>query len=217
MIDFQNIHKDYGSRRSALVNLNLKIPTGAFVYVTGPSGAGKSTLLRLILRTDVATRGKLFVLGQDVAALPTRALPDLRRNIGAVFQDFRLLVGRTAHDNVALTLDVTGVPRKERQARVFDTLNWVGLGHRAQHRVEELSGGEQQRIAIARALVGNPPIILADEPTGNLDRASGEQVMALFEAAHRRGATVVFATHDGLLLKRHSKPEIALERGRQVA
>lgn len=217
MIQLINVSKSYGSHAPALTNLSLSVDKGEFVFVTGASGAGKSTLLRLILSAERPNSGQLLVAGRNIARLGRRAIPYLRRNIGVVFQDFKLLPARTVEENVAIVLEVMGLPREEIAKRTFARLRQVGLAHKAHHLPKTLAGGEQQRVAIARALVGEPQILLADEPTGNLDRERSSDIMALLEQAHERGTTVVVATHDTQLLQATNRRIIVLERGQKVA
>jgi cell division transport system ATP-binding protein len=217
MITLCHVSKSYGAHAPALVDLTLSVDKGEFVFITGPSGAGKSTLLRLILSAERPTEGQLMVCGRNTARLHPGAIPYLRRNMGVVFQDFKLLSTRTVEENVAIVLQVLGLPRREVARRTAARLRQVGLAHKAHHLPPTLSGGEQQRVAIARALVGDPQIVLADEPTGNLDRRRSDEVMTLLAEAHARGATVVVATHDEALLRHSPHRVIALERGRAVA
>lgn len=218
MIQLYHVYKIYGADAPALADVTLDIPKGEFVFVTGPSGAGKSTLLRLILNAEVPTRGHLLVNGRNTLRLKRRAIPHLRRNIGVVFQDFKLLTRRTVEDNVAISLEVLGLPRREIRRRTFNMLKQVGLVHKLHQLPPRLSGGEQQRVAVARALIGEPQILLADEPTGNLDRERSLEIMSLLEQANARGTTVVVATHDkSWVSMRGDKRVIALEQGRVVA
>ncbi|KAK1548304.1 hypothetical protein Q3G72_000849 [Acer saccharum] len=216
MIQLINICKSYGAHAPALTNLSLSVDKGEFVFITGASGAGKSTLLRLILSAERPNSGQLLVAGRHIARLGRRAIPYLRRNIGVVFQDFKLLPARTVEENVAIVLEVMGLPREEIAKRTFARLRQVGLAHKAHHLPQTLAGGEQQRVAIARALVGDPQILLADEPTGNLDRKRSGDIMALLSQAHERGTTVVVATHDTQLLESSTRRIIVLERGQKV-
>lgn len=197
MILLEGVSKTYtGRSRAALREVELSVPPGQFVYLTGPSGAGKTTLLRLLFAADFPTEGRVLVGGMDLGRLGPRHLPRLRRRVGVVFQDFRLLGRQSVFDNVALALRVAGRPPREVAERVGDILTRVDLTAQTDQEADSLSGGEQQRVAIARALVGRPPLILADEPTGNLDPANSRRVMALLLQAHAAGSTVVVATHD---------------------
>ena len=216
MIELYRIFKLYQGEVPALNDVNLVVGKGEFVFLTGPSGAGKSTLLRLIMAAEEPTRGQIIVGGRNLARIDHRGIPFLRRNIGVVFQDFKLLPNRTVFSNVALTLEVQGLPAKEVKRRVEAMLERVSLGHKANAYPPQLSGGEQQRVAIARALVGDPAILLADEPTGNLDPALTIEVMDLLTACSARGTTVVVATHDLHLLDRYRKRTVRLADGRIV-
>jgi cell division transport system ATP-binding protein len=187
------------------------------VFLTGPSGAGKTTLLRLVFCAEPATRGQILVGGRNVARIRQASVPFLRRNIGVVFQDFKLLTHRTVLDNVALALDVLGVPRPEARARALRMLKLVGLQHKISSLPLKLSGGEQQRVVIARALVNEPALLLADEPTGNLDPELTLEIMSLLAEANVRGTTVVVATHDTTVVDRYQKRVIRLEKGRVVS
>ncbi len=190
---------------------------GEFVFLTGPSGAGKSTLLKLIFCDEPATSGQLLLFGKNVAKIGSRAIPYVRRNIGVVFQDFKLLPQRTVAENVALPLEVRGIPDREIRKKVRVLLRSVGLEHRGDKFPPSLSGGEQQRVAVVRALAGDPTLLLADEPTGNLDPERTLEVMDLLYGANARGTTVVVATHDRSLLERYKKRVVLLERGRLVS
>ncbi len=214
MIRLFHVTKEYGGARPALEDVSLEVPKGEFVYLTGPSGAGKSTLLRLIMAAETPTEGQVLVGGKNLGHLRASALPYLRRNLGVIFQDFKLLAGRTAFDNVALALEVVGTPPRELHRKVLAGLRQVGLADREGTPVERLSGGEQQRVAIARALVNDPQVLLADEPTGNLDAERTAEVMELLTRANARGATVLVATHDPSILKRFPRRTIRLEGGK---
>ena len=199
-----------------LRDLTLAVPAGGFRWLLGPSGAGKSSLLRLLYLASRPTRGRLHVLDTNVSAAPRRALPGLRRRIGVVFQDFRLLPHLSAFDNVALPLRIAGRPEGQIRADVDELLRWVGLDERSESRPAELSGGEQQRVAIARAVVTRPALLLADEPTGNLDDRQAERLMVLLHELNRLGTTVMVATHNAALVARHPAETLNLERGRLV-
>ena len=194
--------------------MSLEVRKGEFVFLTGPSGAGKTTLLELIFAAEQPSVGQILVLGRNVARLGAGAVPALRRRVGVVFQDFKLLQDRTVEENVRLALDVVGTPRREARARVFEMLKSVGLQHRRFHHPLSLSGGEQQRVALARALVNEPEILLADEPTGNLDPELTIEIMDLIVSAATRGTTVLVATHDHSLIDRYGKRVLRLEAGR---
>ena len=216
MIEAQKISKMYSRGVYALRELSLRIDKGEFVFLTGPSGAGKSTLLRLLLRQDVPSEGRLVVGGRDLARLTLRQVQAYRRSIGFVFQDFKLLPNKTVLDNVAFVPRVLGMPISQQRRRTFQVLKWVGLQHRMNAYPLELSGGEQQRIAIARALVNDPMVILADEPTGNLDPDLSLEIMNLFREINARGTTVLVATHDRELIRQVGRRAITLHHGHMV-
>ncbi|MFB3118263.1 MAG: cell division ATP-binding protein FtsE, partial [Myxococcota bacterium] len=197
-------------------DVSIELAKGEFVFLTGSSGAGKTSLLRLIFGAERPSEGQIVVLGRNIARLGESAVPPLRRKIGVVFQDFKLLPRRTVEDNVALALQVTGRPPRETRARVFAILKQLGLQHRRYHHPLSLSGGEQQRVAIARALVNEPEILLADEPTGNLDPELTIEIMDLIASAALRGTTVVVATHELDIVRRYGKRTVRLEDGRIV-
>ncbi len=217
MIQLFHVTKAYPGDPPALTDINLHVEKGEFVFLTGPSGAGKSTLLKLVFLAEKPTRGQVLVGGRNVARLRDSGVPYLRRNIGVVFQDFKLLPRRSVADNVAFTLEVLGTPRAEVRRRVLGMLKKVGLEHKADVLPPRLSGGEQQRVVIARALVNDPAILLADEPTGNLDPQLTLEVMDLLCDVNVRGTTVVVATHDRTLLERYQKRTVRLERGAIVS
>jgi cell division transport system ATP-binding protein len=216
MIQLFHVEKRYGEEAPALVDVTLEIGKGEFVFLTGPSGAGKSTLLRLVFCAEPPTAGQVLVFGRNVARIRASSVPYVRRSIGVVFQDFKLLENRTLAENVAFPLQVKGVRPADVGRRVTQALRGVGLEHRASRFPLSLSGGEQQRAAVARALVGDPALLLADEPTGNLDPDRTAEVLQLLEAANARGTTVVVATHDRAILARHKKRVVSLEGGRVV-
>jgi cell division transport system ATP-binding protein len=216
MIEAHRISKTYARGVYALRDLTLRIDKGDFIFLTGPSGAGKSTLLRLLLRRDVPTEGQLIVGGRNLAELTPRQVQAYRRSVGFVFQDFKLLQNKTVLQNVALVPRVLGMPPSQQQRRTFQVLKWVGLQHRMSAYPLELSGGEQQRVAIARAIVNDPIIILADEPTGNLDPDLSLEIMNLFREINARGTTVVVATHDRELIRRVGRRSVTLNHG-QIA
>lgn len=214
MIQAFHVTKIYDAGdRPALQDVSLQVDKGEFVFLTGPSGAGKTTLLRLLFVAEKPTRGQILVNGQNVATLKPRQIPLLRRQIGVVFQDFKLINNRTVHENVAYALHVVGLPEKEIRRSVYRMLKGVGLFHKANVLPAKLSGGEQQRVAIARALVNDPVLMLADEPTGNLDAEITEEIMGLLERANARGTTVVVATHDRSLIESYKKRVIHLKTG----
>ncbi len=198
----------------ALADLSFKIEKGEFVFVTGSSGAGKSTLLNVIFGSEQATSGQVIVDGRNYSRLPAREVPGLRRKIGFIFQDFKLINTKSVFDNVALTLRILGLGNAEIRSRVMKALTYVNLKHRANFKPLMLSGGEQQRVAVARALVKDPAILLADEPTGNLDPELALKMMQLFQEVNSRGTTVVIATHDQAMIDRMGKRTINLHGGR---
>jgi cell division transport system ATP-binding protein len=216
MIEAHKISKSYARGVYALRDLTLQVNKGEFIFLTGPSGAGKSTLLRLLLRRDVPNEGRLIVGGRNLAELSPRQVQAYRRSLGFVFQDFKLLPNKTVLENVALVPRVLGMPPAQQQRRTFQVLKWVGLQHRMNAYPLELSGGEQQRVSIARAIVNDPVIILADEPTGNLDPDLSLEIMNLFREINARGTTVVVATHDRELIRRVGRRAITLSHGEIV-
>jgi cell division transport system ATP-binding protein len=216
VIEALNVSKTYARGVYALRDLTLRVDKGDFVFLTGPSGAGKSTLLRLLLRQDVPSEGQLTVGGRNLAALTPRQVQAYRRSLGFVFQDFKLLPAKTVLENVSFVPRVLGMASSQQQRRTFQVLKWVGLQHRMNAYPLELSGGEQQRIAIARALVNDPAIILADEPTGNLDPDLSLEIMNLFREINARGTTVVVATHDRELIRRVGRRTLTLDHGQIV-
>lgn len=217
MIRFEDVSKVYeGQQRAALKNVSLEVEKGEFVFLVGASGSGKSTFLRLILREYRATRGHVYVAGKDISKLPAWKIPGLRRQIGTVFQDFRLLPGKTVHENVAFALQVIGKPSSVIKKVVPETLELVGLSGKGDRLPEELSGGEQQRVAIARAFVNRPRILIADEPTGNLDPATSVGIMKLLDRINRADTTVVMATHDSAIVDQMRKRVIELDAGQIV-
>jgi len=217
VIQLFHVTKEYPGDGPALQDVSLAVDKGEFVFLTGASGAGKSTLLKLIFCDEPASSGQLLVFGKNVAKIRAAAIPFVRRNIGVVFQDFKHLTARTVAENVALPLEVRGMGEKEIRRRVKGLLRSVGLEHRGDKFPPSLSGGEQQRVAVARALAADPALLLADEPTGNLDPDRTLEVMELLSAANVRGTTVVVATHDRSLLERYKRRVVTLERGRLVS
>jgi cell division transport system ATP-binding protein len=213
---FEDVFKSYEHGAPVLRGMNLTIERGEFVFVTGPSGSGKSTLLRLLYRAETVDDGRILFLGRDVARLRADAVPFLRRNLGIVFQDFKLVPSWTASENVAVALEVLGLPPRLVRARVGEALERVGLAGRGDALAAVLSGGEQQRVAVARAIVGEPALILADEPTGNLDPQLAIDVLGLFEEIHEGGTTVLFATHDRTLLEVRARRVVVLDDGKAI-
>lgn len=217
MIKFESVTKVYSkSDRPALDNVSLDVEKGEFVFLVGLSGSGKSTFLRLVLREEKPTSGKIHVAGKDLTSLSNWKVPELRRQVGTVFQDFRLLPNKTVSENVAFTLHVLGYSRKEIEREVPEVLELVGLADKGDRKPGELSGGEQQRVAIARAYVSNPAILIADEPTGNLDPATSVGIMKLLDRINREGTTVVMATHDSGIVDQMRKRVIELDAGNVI-
>lgn len=216
MIRMFHVTKRYDKEYVALNDLTLEIPKGEFAFVTGPSGAGKTTLLRLLIREEVSTSGQIIVNGRNFATIPDHQIPILRRNMGFVFQDFKLLKRKTVYENVTFVLHVIGISQKIQKKRAFEILKMVGLQHKVHSHPMQLSGGEQQRVAIARALINEPVLLLADEPTGNLDPELALEIMDLFKRINARGTTVLVATHDRDMIQRMKGRVIMLERGRLV-
>ena len=214
MIHLYHVSKRYSPHALALADVSMSVEKGEFAFLTGPSGAGKTTLLKLIFREELPTEGQILVNGRNITALPAHQIPHLRRTIGVVFQDFKLLTLKTILENVTLVLRIVGVPPRERKSRAYRVLKMVGLQHKLNSFPLELSGGEQQRVAIARALINEPAILLADEPTGNLDPDLAQEIMELFKEINARGTTVLVATHDRDMIARMGRRTIHLERGR---
>jgi len=217
MIRFENVGKTYPrSNQPALHGVSLDIERGEFVFLVGQSGSGKSTLLRLILREERATCGNVLVAGRELSTLPSRKVPELRREIGTVFQDFRLLPNKNVFQNVAFALQVLGKSRHAIKAVVPETLEMVGLDGKEKRLPHELSGGEQQRVAIARAFVNKPAILLADEPTGNLDPTTSLDIVRLLDRINRTGTTIVMATHDDEIVDQLRKRVVELNNGELI-
>jgi cell division transport system ATP-binding protein len=213
MIKLENVTKSYKGTTVALRDVDVDIPKGEFVFLVGPSGSGKSTFLRLVTKEEQAERGRVWVAGKEVGSLSSWKVPYLRRNIGCVFQDFRLLPTKTVYENVAFALEVIGRPRHVVRSQVPQILDLVGLGKKLSNLPGELSGGEQQRVAIARAFVNRPLILLADEPTGNLDPTTTGGIMRLLDRINRTGTTVLMATHDNAIVDSMRRRVIELDRG----
>jgi cell division transport system ATP-binding protein len=216
VIETHHLSKLYSRGLYALQGLSLTVDKGEFVFLTGPSGAGKSTLLRLLLVQERPTEGELFVNGHDLTTLSRSDVQEYRRGVGFIFQDFKLIPTRTVFENVAFVLEVLGVPSGQQRRKAFQVLKWVGLQHRINAYPRDLSGGEQQRIAIARALVNDPALVLADEPTGNLDPDLSLEIMNLLREVNAGGTTVVVATHDRELIRLVGRRTITLDQGRVV-
>jgi cell division transport system ATP-binding protein len=217
LISLVNVTKIYpGADRPALDNVSLEVEAGEFVFLVGPSGSGKTTLIKLMLKEVTPTSGEIVVAGVNLNELRSWKVPYLRRNIGCVFQDFKLLPNKTAFENIAFALEVLGRPRRFIYDQVFEVLRLVGLEHKADSFPGELSGGEQQRISIARAIVNHPPVLLADEPTGNLDPATATELMGLFDRINKTGTTVLIATHNKDMVDTMRKRVVALENGKIV-
>jgi len=213
MIQFFNISKSYGRNSTALSEISVAIPKGDFVYITGPSGAGKSTLLKLLYCAEKPSRGQILFSKRNITRLRPKGISLLRRQIGVIFQDFKLLTNRTVFENVAFALEVQGHKRYMISKQVYEILKYVGLEDKLQNLPLELSGGEQQRVAIARALVVKPSVLIADEPTGNLDIEVTMDIMHLFQQAKERGTTVLIATHNREIMRRFPGREISLNKG----
>ncbi|MDI1229229.1 MAG: cell division ATP-binding protein FtsE [bacterium] len=216
IVKFSNVGLRYSTGPEVLHDLSFELPPGSFHFLTGPSGAGKTSLLKLLYLGQHPTRGIIHMLGRDLTSVPRRELPMLRRQIGIVFQDFRLLPHLSAFDNVALPLRTSGLAEKDIRRNVTELLEWVGIGDKMEARPPTLSGGEQQRIAIARAVINRPKILVADEPTGNVDSEIGTRIMHLFEELNRHGTTVLIATHDDEIVTRFRHPQMRLEHGTMV-
>lgn len=214
MIQLFRVSKEYGRFRHALSDVSCSVDRGEFIFLTGPSGAGKSTLLRLLFREELPTTGQILVNGRNIGVLPDSQVPYFRRTIGVVFQDFKLITRKSVFENIAFVQNVLGLPRAEQKRRAYQVLKRVGLHYQLNAYPDGLSGGEQQRVAIARAIVNEPTLLLADEPTGNLDPVLSEEIMRLFAEINIRGTTVVVATHDFELIRRMGRRVLTLDRGR---
>jgi cell division transport system ATP-binding protein len=216
MISFENVTKDYKGGTVAIRDMSVEIDKGEFVFLVGSSGSGKTTFIRMLLREEVPTQGRILVAGRDIANLSQWRIPYLRRNIGCVFQDFRLLPNKNVFENVAFALEVIGRPKHVVAAQVPQVLDLVGLSKKRDSLPGELSGGEQQRVAVARAFVNRPLILLADEPTGNLDPATSQGIMRLLERINKTGTTVVIATHDSGIVDQMRRRVVELDHGTLV-
>ena len=218
MIECKSIYKRYKSGTNALYDVNLKINKGEFVYIIGPTGSGKSTLIKLINAEEIPTKGELRIIGIDVGKLKKKQVPLYRRNIGVVFQDYKLLPAKTVRENVAYALEVIGMHKKQINKRVKEVLKVVGLEEKGDSFPRQLSGGQQQRVAIARAIANRPKVLVADEPTGNLDPAKSDEIMELLSNINRfYGSTVLMVTHDLTIVNKYRNRTIVLEHGHVVA
>ncbi|MFA5881848.1 MAG: cell division ATP-binding protein FtsE [Eubacteriales bacterium] len=216
MINFINVSMVYPNGTKALTDVSLRIAKGEFVFLVGPSGAGKSTLTKLIFREEQPTRGQILFNGKNISRMKPREVPYLRRSVGVIFQDFKLLPNKTVAENVAFALEVIEASRREIAKAVPDALERVGLAKKAGAMPSELSGGEQQRVGMARAIVNNPPLVIADEPTGNLDPDTSGEIMHLLQEINKCGTTVIMATHAKDIVDGMKKRVVALEKGRVV-
>ncbi len=217
MIQLFNVAKSYGGGTPALVDITFEVKKGEFIFLTGPSGAGKTTLLKIMYRTEKFDQGQVLVNGMNIGKIPDRKLYSLRREIGFVFQDYKLLAKKSVFENVAFAQEVIGANKKRIRFKTWEALKNVGLTHKKDSYPPQLSGGEQQRVAIARALVNSPKIILADEPTGNLDPEISLEILKLFEHAKKNGVTVVFATHDQEMIRSRNHRVVVIKRGKLMA
>lgn len=213
MILFNSVSKRYNNDKLALNNVNFFIDKGEFVFIIGASGAGKSTITKLIMREELPTDGSIMINNTDITLLPRKELPFYRRKLGMVFQDFRLIPGKSVYENVAFALQITGASAKEVRRRVPNVLSMVGLSHKAKALPNQLSGGEQQRVALARAMVNNPPVLIADEPTGNLDPVNSEEIMQILMDINKNGTTVLTVTHAEDIVNRMKKRVIEIQEG----
>jgi cell division transport system ATP-binding protein len=217
VIQLFHVTRRYGNAVPALSDVSFAVEKGEFVFLTGASGAGKTTLLRLLFRDDLPTSGQVMVNNENLASMPETRVPYMRRQIGVVFQDFKLLKRKTVFENVAYAAQVIGLPGKEQRRRTYQVLEMLALNHRLHHFPEEISGGEQQRVAIARALVNRPMVLLADEPTGNLDPDLSLQIIEVFKEVNAQGTTVLVATHDRELIRRMARRVLTLAQGRLMS
>ncbi len=216
MIKYENVSKIYGKNNVVLDDVNINIKKGEFVFIIGHSGAGKSTLMKLLFKEENPTNGRIFVADREITRLSRRIVPQIRRNIGMIFQDFKLLENKTVYDNVAYAMEILGEKNIVIRREVPRILQLMGIAEKSRSYPRELSGGEKQRVAIARAMVKNPPILIADEPTGNLDKATADEIMALINRINRYGTTVIMATHDEAIVNKMQKRVIELRCGRVV-
>ncbi len=213
MFEFIGVSKVYKKEFLAVNDINLKINQGEFVFIVGRSGAGKSTLVKLLLKEEDPTAGKILYKGNDIARIRRRGIPVYRRNIGFIFQDFRLLQKMTVYENVAFAMEIIGTSSKTIRREIPTVLSMVGLADKSKSYPDELSGGEQQRVAIARAVINRPEVIIADEPTGNLDHDTSLEIMKIFTEINRRGTTLIMATHDREIVNRMQKRVIEIKKG----
>lgn len=216
MIEFVNVSKEFENGTVALRDVNLKIDNGEFVFLIGSSGAGKTTITKILMREVNVTEGNVYIDGRDITSIPDSDIPYLRRKMGVVFQDFRLLEDRTVYENVEFAMQVVGASRRDIRRRVPAVLNMVGLNYKAKMLPKQLSGGEQQRVALARALANNPPLLIADEPTGNLNPETAMEIMEIFESINAMGTTIIMATHAHDIVDAMHKRVIAIEDGHVV-
>ena len=216
MIKFTEVSKEYKNGVNALSNINIHIGKGEFVYLVGSSGAGKSTLIKLLLKEEEPTSGRIFLKGNEITKVNNRKVPYIRRDIGVVFQDFRLLPNKTVYENVAFAMEILGTNPKDIRRRVPMILSMVDLSRKASSYPEQLSGGEQQRVSIARAIVNNPPVLIADEPTGNLDPETALEIMKALMDINARGTTILMATHAREIVNSMRKRVLALENGKLI-
>lgn len=217
MIKFENVAKSYDHGVVALSDINIDINNGEFIFIKGPSGSGKSTLLKLLLKEEVPSEGKIIVDGRDLATIREKDIPYLRRKMGCVFQDFRLLYDRTVYENIVFALRVVEASDREIKSQVAHVLELVGLTGQENKYPNQLSGGEQQRVGLARALVTRPPIVIADEPTGNLDNETADEIMKILYEVNARGTTVLMVTHSKEIVEKSNKRVITLSKGRIVS
>jgi len=216
LIKFVNISKEYKNGVTALYDINVEINKGEFVFLVGSSGAGKSTLIKILLKEEGISRGRLYLNGMDITRVPNRRIPYIRRQVGVVFQDFRLLPNKTVYENVAFAMEIVGARPRDIRRRVPLILSMVDLSKKANSFPDQLSGGEQQRVSIARAIINNPPVLIADEPTGNLDPETAWEIMRVLTDINNRGTTVVMATHARDIVNLMKKRVVALEDGRLI-
>ncbi len=217
MIVFENVFKEYPNGSLALQNINLNIPEGDFVFLVGSSGAGKSTMIKLLIRELQVTRGKILIDGKDITKLRKSKIPELRRGISVVFQDFRLIPNKTVYENVAYALEIRGYSKRDIKEKVLKAVDLVGLAGKEHSKPDELSGGESQRVSIARAIVNEAPILVCDEPTGNLDNETAFEIMHTLENINKQGTTIIMATHAQQIVDSMQKRVITLNEGRVIS